>query len=208
MMYYCLADYEILVPPYKLEFYNWTKKNAEDYLKWFIAHIQERAAYVLQKSTGALLPVGKIPPEFLIDVWTWFLQSAEIEKVPPKEVNKQREQFGYLGESFINKTRLSVRTEYIIRDIAMLISAVFTTNYPILYWDFDGTPKRYIFINQPVLKGFLNTRYGKPFADVFQPVHMVSVQASKFLGGRAQDDDLFHLYQIWEQDIPPACEKL
>lgn len=202
MEHYRLKNYDILLPPYPLNFDRWTREQAGDYLKWFVSHIPERASYILQESIGVILPNGAIPSGLLVDVWKWFLQNAEIEYVPLQEVNTQRKKFGHLGESFICKTRLSVQTEYIVRDIAMLMSAVFTTNYPTLYWDFDCKPKRYIFINQPVLKGFLNTRYGKPFSDVFQPVHMVSVQAVKYLKGKAQDNDLFSLYQYWEKDIP------
>lgn len=187
-----------------MEFDEWTREKAQDYLNWFVAHIPERADYVLQKSMGMALPEGAINPESLIDVWAWFLQNARTERVPQKEIEAQRKQFSHLGSSFVNERRWTVKTEFMIRDISMLMSAVFTTNYPILYWDFDCKPKRYIFINQLVLKGFLNFRYGKPFADVFQPVHMVTVQASDFFRGSASPEDLFCLFLHRKQDIPSS----
>lgn len=202
MCYYTLKNYEILVPPYPLEFDDWSREKAADYLAWFVLHVPERAAYVYHAATGNSLPDGAIPPECLIDIWSWFLKHAKIEPVPKQEIEYQRQKFGYFGEDFISKTRFNVRTEYLIRDIAMLMSAVFTTNYPNLYWDFASKPKKYIFINQPVLKGFVNTRYGKPFADVFQPVHMVHVQAVKFKERKSCITDLFDLFCLWEQDIP------
>lgn len=204
MRHYCLGGYEILPPPYPLEFDEWSRQKAQDYLNWFVAHVPERAAYVLEKSVGMALPEGAIPPEVLLDVWAWFLRNAKTERVPQKEIEAQRKQFGHFGSSFVNERRWTVKTEYMIRDVAMLMSAVFTTNYPILYWDFDSKPKRYIFFNQPVLKGFLNLRYGKPFADVFQPVHMVTVQASDFFRGSAQPDALYNLFLHWRQDIPSS----
>lgn len=202
MEHYSLKDYEILPPPYPLEFDDWSKEKAADYLEWFVSHIPARATYLYQTATGNLLPEKAIPPACLIDIWNWFLKHAKTEAVPKQEIERQQQQFGHLGESFISKTRFTVKTEYLIRDIAMLMSAVFTTNYPNLYWDFDSKPKRYIYINQPVLKGFLNTRYGKPFADAFQPVHMVHVQAVKFKKGKSCSTDLFNLFHLWAQDIP------
>lgn len=198
--------YEILIPPCNLDYDNWTKKQAEEYLNWFVAHVPERAAYVLKKATGKSLPEGPIPPEVLLHVWKWFLRVATTEPVPEEEQEAQRAAFGHFGEDFIDKEQLSLQTEFIIRDIAMLMSAVFTTNYPVLYWGFDSKPKRYLFINQPVLKGFLNLDYEKPFADVFPPEHMVHVQAARILLHSAHPKDLFNLFQWWRKNIPDQVD--
>ncbi len=199
-----ISDYEILLPPYKLDYDSWTCDEAQAYLDWFVSQCRDRAAYVFCRAVPRSGATLKLSPDVLEQVWTWFLRTAEIEAVPQQEQDIQRVKFGHFGESFISKVRLSIRTEYIIRDIAMLMSLVFTANHRCLYWGFDAKPKRYIFYNHPVLKGFLDTRYAKPFAPVFEPVHMVGVQAAKYLDGTGRNDDLINLYQHWEQHIPTS----
>lgn len=197
-----IDDYEFLLPPFHLDYDHWTRETAQVYLDWFVAHVRERAVYVLQQSNSSSYTQDSSSPEVLLHVWKWFLHIAEIEAVPKRELELQRVKFAQFGEGFISKTRLSVRTEYILRDIAMLVGAVFKANHHCLYWDFDVKPKKYIFLNRPVLKGFLDTRYEKPFAPVFEPVHMVSIQAAKHLDGTAKGSDLINLYKHWEQNIP------
>ena len=200
-----LHGFEILVPPYVLDYDHWTVRQAEEYLQWYVSHIPERAAYVYQLAGGKGQMEEPIDPECLLVVWRWFLKIAEIEPVPKAIVDAQREKFAKLGESFLTKEQFSVRTEYILRAIAMLISAVFTTNYPALYWDVIRKPKRDVNYLQPVLCGFVNTQFGKPFHDTFPPDHMVGVQAAKCLDRtekRATERDLLIVYRYWEQCVP------
>lgn len=200
------AAYEVLPPPYPLDFDHWTAGTAQDYLQWYTAHIPERAAYVYRRALGKPLPDGPIDPEALTGIWAWFLKTAKTEPVPEERRREGCEKFGRFGDTFLSETRFTVLTEFILRDIAMFISLVFTTNHPSLYWDTVQTPKRHVNFQQPVLKGFLNARYGKPFAAAFQPDHMVSVQAAKLLPDHgkisAAERDLVNLYRLWEQDIP------
>lgn len=199
MKKYNIKDYEVLLPPYELDFDNWNHKKAQDYLEWFKSNLYERSVYVYNKAVTKSDTVLDTSPEVLRKVWKWFLKIAEIEKVPEKE---QKGEFGYLGESFISRTQLSVLTEFIIRDIAMLMSVVFMENHSCLYWDFDTKPKQYIFLNHPVIKGFVDNRAGKPFYPVFEPVHMVHVQASGILENEATVNDLINIYYKWESTIP------
>ena len=196
-----LHGYEILVPPVALDYDHWTRAQAETYMQWYADHVQERAAYVSKIAFGK--PVqGKIAPESLLDLWKWFYKTAEIEKVPEEIIRQEREMYAQFGESFVSKIQFTVRTEYILRDIAMYMSAVFLTNHPTLYWDIVTKPKRDVFYNKPVLRGFLNMRYGKPFKSVFQPDHMIQVQACKCLDSSGTTQDLWNLYALWKQDVP------
>lgn len=197
-----IDNYDILLPPFQLDYDHWNHETAQTYLNWFVAHVQERASYVLHQSDSMAHIQDSVSSEALLHVWKWFLRIAEIEPVPQQELELQRAKFARFGENFIGKTRLSIRTEYILRDIGMLVGAVFTANHNCLYWDFDGKPKKYIFLNRPVLKGFRDLRYEKTFSPVFEPVHMVGIQAAKHLDGTAKSSDLVNLYKHWEQHIP------
>ena len=57
------AAYEVLPPPYPLDFDHWTADTAQDYLQWYTAHVPERAAYVYRRALGKPLPDGPIDPE-------------------------------------------------------------------------------------------------------------------------------------------------
>ncbi|MBQ9534965.1 MAG: hypothetical protein IJU78_03885 [Clostridia bacterium] len=197
-------DYEILYPPLRLEYDNWSKQEAEQYLSWYISHVEERAQYVLQHSRSgmAYLSIEKIDETCLLSVWQWFLENAEVEAVPLEEVLRQQKAFEAFGDSFVAKTRLDVLSEYVIRDIAMLISHIFISKHPKLYWGVDAKSKRYIYRNRPIIKGFVDMRYGNPFAAVFEPDHMVHVQAVRILDRRANGSDLYNLYKLWEGFVP------
>lgn len=201
-------NYSLLLPPYKLDYDNWSLIKAQDYLHWYVDNMPSRAEYVVENAIGEGNLKAPINPTILIDVWKWFLKNAIIEFVPHDIIAGERKNFGNFGESFISDERFSVNTEYIIRDIAMLVSFIFTTNHNTLFWDIITKPKKHIFYMQPVLKGFVNTSYGKPFKDSFQPDHMVYVQAAKLLpdDGKvcAAENDLYNLYNRWENDIPDS----
>lgn len=204
-----LYGYEVLSPPFALDFENWTKDKAEEYKSWFIGNMHERAEYVMKMCRSrSSRQIQLTSPDNLLTVWRWFRRIARTEQIPRKEIEAQRARFGYLGESFVSKKRMTVLTESIIRDIAMLLSVILTENYNNLYWEIVQKPKSDVWYNHPVLKGFINDslNYPKPFAASFEPVHMVKVQATKYINGRSSDSDLFDLYNLWIKWIPEAMD--
>lgn len=42
MNHYLIDSYEVLVPPFSLEYDTWSSIKAEEYLEWYKAHIPER----------------------------------------------------------------------------------------------------------------------------------------------------------------------
>lgn len=208
-----LYGYEVLVPPFKLDFDNWTKEQAEEYRDWFIENMHERAEYVMEMCRASSLfsrfsrrlPLSS--PDNLLIVWKWFRRVARTESVSEEEIEAQRAQFDYLGESFISKTQRTVLTECIISDIGMLMSVILTENYSDLYWDIIRSPKNHVYLNRPVIKGFIdnNPRYPKPFEAVFEPVHMVGVQAAGYINHISSDRDLLNVYRLWIKWIPETC---
>ena len=196
--------YEILLPPHKLDYDNWDKLKADSYLIWFQQHAPERARYVLEKAhiTNREEPIA---PEVLKKVWKWFLNNVcTIEYIPEEEYDRIKVIYKKFGEKsgFLERRRLSVFTEYVITDIAMLMSWVWLENAKSLYWGIDYRPKNLAFLNQPAIKGFIDSRSGKPFQLSFVPVNMVHVQAVKAIKNRANDNDLYNLYMQWSKFVP------
>lgn len=202
-----LYRYDVLVPPFQLDYDNWVLSQAYEYKDWFVENMHERAEYVIKKSGVAKKQSANewvASPEILIKVWKWFRSIVKYEPVPSKELEEQRSQFARFGENFITKKRLTVLSKLIIQDIAMLLSVMLTNNYSCLYWDVVRKPKNHIWINRPVIKGFIdaNPDYPKPFDASFQPVHMVKVQAAKIPDSESSDTDLFDLYNYWINLVP------
>lgn len=200
-----LMDYEFSLPPLKLNYYDWTKKEAEIYYSWFLEQVPVRAEYVLSKATENQVHCcddSVDSPETLRLVWSWFLRVAMLEKVPLKERMKNRGVFAKFGDSFFPPVRLSASAEFLVRDIGMLLGYLYTKEHSCLKWELLTKPKNHIFFNHPVISGFVDADYSPPFHTEMDPIHMVGVRAVRLIDGRAKDTDLRDLYLIWKQMIP------
>jgi len=196
--------YEILLPPKKIDYEHWNKTEATAYLEWFASSVPTRASYLLSKCFKEKKTVINCmeSPAALVDVWGWFLKHAVIEDKPKDLYQKQLEEAHPFGEAFIGRKRFDVKTEYVIRDIAMLVTAMFLSRDSSLNLVIEKKSDKHVFKNHPVIKGFIDTSYHPPFPTVFEPVHMVRVQALKKLKGVEEESDLLFLYQKWEGMIP------
>ena len=161
-----LSNYEILPPPYPLEYDNWSEEQAQDYLKWFVSKIPERVDYVCWRYRKDNIFSSKLDPddpESLLQIWRWFLPRAKIEQMPKEVAEAHLAAFSHLGGSWRDTRQLSTCTEYVTRDIGMLMGHIFTTNFSQqLYWTTEKGVKHYIWRWHPVLKGFIYTANGIP----------------------------------------------
>ena len=149
----------------------------------------------------------KFEPDRLTYIWKWFLNVAEIEekrskkiKRTPFKVQNRKKQFQYEFENLDSK-KLSLQTEYILRDIGMYIGQMFVDYHSQIYWDFYTEPRTDFFVNKPLLLGFKDKEFMPPFSMEFEPIHMVGVQAAKLLDGTQKETDLLYLYEQWSRFI-------
>jgi len=165
---------------------------AEDFFKWYIDKIPDRIRYLSEKCAGDL-GINKdeisFSPESLIIVWKWFLNVADTEKTE------------------LNGLQLDLQTEYIVRDIGMFLGEMFNTNYKCINWSFFKSPKTDFFVNKPLLIGFKDNSVSPPFDAVFEPIHMVRVQACKILNNQQADNDLLNLYLGWAKKSPTGTRE-
>ena len=61
--------------------------------------------------------------------------------------------------------------------------------------------KTAIFVTHPLLKGFIDRTWDKPFEACFEPIHMTHVQAARILKKASVDTDLFRIYNIWAEKV-------
>ena len=198
-------DYDILVPPFGLDCYGFDQKQAEGNFNWYIEKIPERIEYLKKRCAqdiGIATEEITLSPESLILIWRWFLNTALIEKTPKKQLCIMRKIFSKQGEDFVSKDKLSVVTEFIVRDIGMFVGEVFVRNYPDIEWSFYTEPENDFFVNCPLLIGFEDDKYSPPYKLVFEPIHMVGVQASKLLDKTQKETDLYDIFMKWTEHIP------
>lgn len=203
-------EYEIAVPPFDRLIDEFTSKMAKDYFDWYMEMIPSRIQYLSEvhlrhtKNNGNKLDYS---PESLIDLWDWFIDIAEIEKTPSKNIKKLRKDLKGLPDSFVehvvreNEDRFTLLTEYIIRDIGMYMGEVLVKTSDQLSWSYFTKPKNLMHVNTPLLKGFIDDSFDPPFPLTFEPIHMVGVQASKIFDKEASKMDLFNLFQLWNKYI-------
>ena len=191
-------NYDILVPKLDKSIFQLNEKEAADYFAWFMERVPERVAYVSKVCAKELhIPEEKMDcsPESLVLLWKWFRRRARTEKVPRPKEEKQSKSFP--DSVWKNDRQLTLETEYILRDIGMYFGETFRKNNSSIYWTYYTKPKRDFFVNHPLLKGFVDRSYGKPFEACFEPIHMAGVQASRILKKDSQDTDLLRIYNIW-----------
>lgn len=197
--------YDILIPPLEKSIFALTEQETAEYFAWFMEKVPERVAYISGVCAKELhIPVEKMDcsPESLLLLWKWFRRKAKTERVHRTHKEKQDQRFPNV--IFQNKRQLTLETEYILRDVGMYLGETFRKNNPAIYWTYDTKPRRYFFVNHPLLKGFVDYSTGKRFEASFEPIHMAGVQAAKVLKHNATDEDLLNLYKFWDKMREPG----
>lgn len=193
-------NYEILIPNLDKSIYQLNQSEAEAYYRWFIEKIPARVAYLSQvcaRQSHISIENMDLSPESLIILWKWFRKRAKIEPVIKEE--KTDETKGRSKRMWSNERQLTLETEYILRDIGMYVGETFRKNNLQIYWSYYTNPNRDFFVNHPLLMGFVDRTSGQPVNVVFEPIHMVGVQASKLLDRSSKPEDLYKLYCWWAE---------
>lgn len=203
-----VAEYEPLLMPINKPFQEMTKKEADAYYEWFLSKIDERSEY-LREVISKSLHIQREQLDFTLDstvlIWKWFLGVAELTKTPQGVLDNLRK--GLLGQqqSFIDhmveqsRVELSVCTEYILRDIGMYLGKMFVSNYENLSWTIRYKPKSYIYVNMPLVVGFIDDKpeYPKPFHPVLEPIDLARTPAMNIFDGTQKENDLYERCREW-----------
>ena len=198
-------NYIPLIPPIAKSPFDMTPEEAGLYFKWFVNHVDERAEYVREKAANGLgIPISVF--DFTIKsmqpLWKWFLSVMEVVKSAPitsHAVSKKQAFLDLIAQGCGKE--LSVFSIYVLRDIAMYIGKVFV-RYEAINWIYRTKPKRYVFINSPLLAGFIDTQYEPPFHAEFDPVQITMALAQKSFKKKQNEDDPYNLLKRWEDTVP------
>ena len=195
--------YDILIPPINKPFEKFNSSEAESYFKWHMSQLDNRIKY-LQDYAGIALNYSV---DSLIDIWGWFLKNAEIEKTPKIKMNEIKRQLKgqpkEISEAVLKEQseQFSLETEYILRDIAMYFGEVYVKNNSSISWGYHTDVKADSFANMPLLVGFEDREFDPPFKAIFEPLHMLHVQACNIFDNNQSDKDLLNLYKTWQRMV-------
>jgi len=199
---YRKIKYDILIPNLDKNICQLSEKKAEAYFLWFMERLPERVEYVSKvcaEELGIPREQMDLSPESLVLLWKWFRKRAKTEKVPcAKKENGGRK---FPDNVWKNDRQLTLETEYILRDVGMYFGETFRKNIPQVCWSYYTKPKRDFFVNRPLLKGFVDRSFDKPFDACLEPIHYAGVQASRILKNTSKDTDLLGIYRIWEERV-------
>lgn len=195
--------YDLLIPPLKKPFEEFSKEEAQNYFDWYIGKIPERINY-LRTYSGLQLDLS---PESLITIWAWFLKNAKIEKAPKIRLYELKRQLKRVPADIANTVitenthQLSLQAEYMVRDIAMYFGEVCVVNNEPIYWGYHTDTKKDSFANRPILRGFLDKDFSPPYKAEFDAEFWVRCAASSLLDGDISENELKVLYDKWQRMV-------
>ncbi|WP_019909787.1 hypothetical protein [Paenibacillus sp. HW567] len=187
--------YPKLVAPFEIiPFEMMTKKEAKHYFDWFISQIPIRiktltAHYV--DTMGGEQKELNLSQESLIRLWTWFTQRIEMV---PKTEEELEEEIGrvphWLKEEVSSNTlKFSEITSSLIIDVGIYFGSVFINEIQTLEWGIVHKPKKYVYVNQPIVIGFKNAG--------LNPVTVVNNCSLIELEQDPDGNRLFDLFNVW-----------
>ena len=184
----------VCLPARKKEFKEFSKKEAEIYLKWYISEIDSRI-FILKrfaKEDGCKCNFD-YSPESLIDLWSWFETKIYTEEKSTKELEEEYKKYPEWMHEFISSTKISIETYKIAWDVSVYFGEVLVRNNSELYYGFFSKPKSRMSVNKPVVLGFKHNMD----VDPRQIIKVFSLRDLKESNARA----LYETYLNWVEDI-------
>lgn len=181
-----------ITPPFDLpNFKEMTKKEARKYFNWFVEDIPHRIQIFREFYTGLGEDANNLDlsPESLITLWEWFMPFI---KTSPKSPERIREEYESLPQIFkdrieIETEELSFETLLIAHYVSIYFGEVFVQNNSDLKWTFLSRPKRFVFLNEPLIAGL-------PDGIELNPANNVYVACLKYVDGERNSKYLFEMY--------------
>ena len=173
---------QISIPPTDKTFDRMSREEAEKFFAWHIRELPNRL-----HNMGAVLDFElSYTPESLADLWKKLIRYHEHRSNNLRWSRSEREKFNSL-----------------ISCTGLYLAEVFVQNNPQISWACNtNAPGGDFLYNKPVLTGFLDKSVSPPFPMLFEPYHMIHVQAVKIEQARiAKPNDLVELYEKWCEHI-------
>lgn len=191
-----MSEYKIISPPFTLKFREMSKEELKAYYKWYIDQIPERIN-ILTKAVNSTSGYENwrpdYTPESLGKLGEWFAEKVETRERTDEEMNEliAKAPASLPGIEY-PKRELTNKTFSLAIDIGMYLSQVFLKNIPSLKWQhITKGSKNYIDYGRPVIARFGNL--------VFEPTHMMVVQAYSLADKTWGGSSLRKLFETWRE---------
>ena len=185
---------EMQLPFETVPFKEMNRKQAVQYLNWYIEVMDERIAYLENHvhETGGDV-VFDYSPESLKPLWRCFMKRVEVIPMTRKEILDEMGNLEPWMETCIpvHMDKMSTYTWRVMYDITAYCGQVIIKNVPGIYWGCLSKPKSLVGVNEPRLLGFSHDM------DYYL---WGSVDACRIRGMRDPDDPgLYCLYEICKE---------
>ncbi|MCM3133744.1 hypothetical protein M3629_13185 [Paenibacillus polysaccharolyticus] len=189
--------YDKMIAPFEIvPFEIMTKLEARTYLGWFTSEIPKRIEVLrafYHEMTGASPNDLDLSEKSLGILWKWFI--PRITMVPKTAVELEEEismtPEWLRDEVLKNSEKFNEETSSIIIDIGIYFGTVFTNLFSSLDWGVVHTPKNYVYVNRPVIKGF-----GKVEMNAIAIVYNTSLA---YVRKRGDERQLIDLFNVWKE---------
>lgn len=148
---------EMILPFEMIPFAEMKKKQAEQYLQWYVDTIDIRInnleMYIKENKGDFCLDKT---PESLIKLWEWFEPHIVLCKKTEEEIQAEILNYPKWMHDIIrqNTSKISLNTLIIAYDISAYLGEVIIKNHPQIKWGYLSKPKRLHGVNRPRLLGF------------------------------------------------------
>ena len=190
-------DYQFMTPPFEtVPFQEMSKRQAEQYLNWFLTergnriHLLEQ--YINQFDHSVCLDYST---ESLVNLWRWFESQIEWEDKTEDELHREWIDRPQRFKNTIpyNKKKMSGLTNALCLDISIYFAEILIANNPTIHWGIKTSPKALDGVNRPILLGFSNG------ISVF-PYTLMQVLTRKSTREK-NENRLYDLYMKWCDNI-------
>ncbi|KWX74599.1 hypothetical protein AMQ84_19425 [Paenibacillus riograndensis] len=190
-----MSDGALVAPFEIIPFEIMTKKEAKQYFDWFVLQIPTRidtliAHYV--ETLGGGKEELDLSQESLVNLWKWFIQRIEMVPKTKEELEEDVDAApDWLKEEVANNTlKFSEFTSSLIIDVGIYFGSVFLNEMRTLEWGIIHKPKKYVYVNRPIIIGFKEAG--------LNPIAVVNNCSLRELNQDPDDTRLFNLFNVWK----------
>ena len=192
-------QYQLMELPIQGKSYeNMTKKEATVMYNWFLNEIPNRIQLLTKYYDFDNFGKNKrldYSPESLISIWEWFIPKIESRELTNGErviYNTVMPQWAQIG---IPTKMFTVGCMSVSVDIAIYLAEVFIRNNEEISWGIKYSPKSFLDVNRPILKGFIKNV-------TMNPVSIIHVLMLRVLNRKEINiNSLYDIYHIWLEKI-------
>ncbi|MDB5783830.1 hypothetical protein [Caballeronia mineralivorans] len=186
--------YQLISPPYSLDFVALTKQELKKYNEWFVAILPERLSILqscVKASAGYGSWIGDFDPASLIELGNWFASQVATRDRTQSEVRAIEARLKFPMD--VPHEELTDETVSKAIDVGMYFGMVLLKNHPSLCWDFKTESKRFADYGQPVIVGF--------GAAILNPVRIAVTLAYGVAAGTQSGSRLGQVYKFWSEKV-------